>query len=189
MNTKDNVKGFAGLITLAHDPEEIKKGRIPEGSTKKSSEDRDKKSPGTSLWVWAFIVIWLILILMSIIFTESKNSSDRDTDWRGKSSQNVKSNSMSHAAYKEPSVGTGNIFSVSEIRWCLREGIRLKTMRDIVNSSRGITVFNTYVENYNRRCGNYRYRQSSMSVARRHIDEQRLEIILEARQMANEMNK
>lgn len=44
--------------------------------------------------------------------------------------------------YTKPSVGTSNVLSVSEIRWCIREGIRIEAMRDVIDNNAGIDEFN-----------------------------------------------
>jgi len=82
--------------------------------------------------------------------------------------------------YTKPSVGTNNVLSVPEIRWCIREGIRIEAMRDVIDTNAGIDEFNRIVNDYNSRCGSYRYREGSQSRAERDVEAYRSQIVSEA---------
>ena len=82
--------------------------------------------------------------------------------------------------YTKPSVGTNNVLSVPEIQWCIRAGIRIKAMRDVVDTNTGIDEFNRIVNDYNIRCGNYRYRQGSQLQAERNVEPYRSQLVAEA---------
>lgn len=82
--------------------------------------------------------------------------------------------------YTKPSVGTNNVLSVPEIRWCIREGIRIEAMREIIDNNAGIDEFNRIVNDYNSRCGSYRYREGSQSRAERDVEAYRSQIVSEA---------
>ena len=68
--------------------------------------------------------------------------------------------------YSRPSVGRGRRLSLSEIRWCLRQDIRLEAIRSVVSLSSYVDRFNELVRDYNARCASYRYRSGSLSKAR-----------------------
>ncbi len=82
--------------------------------------------------------------------------------------------------YTKPSVGTNNVLSVPEIRWCVREGIRIEAMRNIIDTNEGVDEFNRVVNNYNSRCGSYRYRQGARQRAERDVEAYRKQIVSEA---------
>jgi len=82
--------------------------------------------------------------------------------------------------YTKPSVGTNNVLSVPQIRWCIREGIRIEAMRDVIDSNEEIGKFNRIVVDYNSRCGSYRFRQGSQSRAERDVEPYRSQIVAEA---------
>lgn len=82
--------------------------------------------------------------------------------------------------YTKPPVGTDNLLSLSEIRWCVREGIRIEAMRDVVDTNEGIDKFNRIVDDYNRRAGSYRYRQGTKAQATLDVEEYRSQIVAEA---------
>ena len=82
--------------------------------------------------------------------------------------------------YTKPSVGTNNVLSVPEIRWCIREGIRIEAMRDVIDNNAGIDEFNRIVNDYNSRCGSYRYREGSQFRAERDVEAYRSQIVSEA---------
>ncbi|MFH4480101.1 peptidoglycan-binding domain-containing protein [Vibrio diabolicus] len=91
--------------------------------------------------------------------------------------------------YTKPSVGTNNVLSVPEIRWCIREGIRIEAMRDVIDNNAGIDEFNRIVNDYNSRCGSYRYRQGSQSRAERDVEAYRSQIVSEAIREARQLGR
>lgn len=91
--------------------------------------------------------------------------------------------------YTKPSVGTNNVLSVPEIRWCIREGIRIEAMRDVIDNNTGIDEFNRIVNDYNSRCGSYRYREGSQSRAERDVEAYRSQIVSEAIREARQLGR
>ncbi|MGD9950205.1 MAG: peptidoglycan-binding protein, partial [Desulfobulbus sp.] len=89
--------------------------------------------------------------------------------------------------YTKPSVGTNNVLSVPEIRWCIREGIRIETMRDVIDTNTGIDEFNRIVNDSNSRCGSYRYREGSQTQAERDVEAYRSQIVSEAIREARQL--
>lgn len=89
--------------------------------------------------------------------------------------------------YTKPPVGTNNNLSVPEIRWCVYEKIRIEAMRDIINTNAGIYEFNQFVNDYNSRCGRYRYRKGSKSQAERDVEAYRSRIVSEAISYARQL--
>jgi hypothetical protein len=64
----------------------------------------------------------------------------------------------------EPAVGTNNLLSPSQIRYCEAQNIRLEGALTMVNRQYQWVVdsFNAMVADYNSRCGNFRYRQGTL---------------------------
>ena len=91
--------------------------------------------------------------------------------------------------YTRPSVGTDNVLPVTEIRWCIRERIRIEAMRDVINTNAGIDKLNRFVDDYNSRCGSYRYRDSSHSQAKREVETYRSQIVAEAIREASQLDR
>ncbi len=91
--------------------------------------------------------------------------------------------------YRKPSVGTNNILSVSEIRWCIREGVRIEAMRDIIDTKQGIYEFNRIVDDYNSYCGSYRYRPGSQRRAERDVAAYQSQIVSEAIRDARQLDR
>jgi hypothetical protein len=89
--------------------------------------------------------------------------------------------------YTRPSVGTDNVLPVAEIRWCIREGIRIEAMRGVIDTNAGIEEFNRVVDDYNSRCGSYRYRDGTHSQAKREVEAYRSQIVTEAIREARQL--
>lgn len=71
-----------------------------------------------------------------------------------------------------PPIGDNRILSVGEIKYCLAERVRLETMKAIIDGTRDIEIrnFNLRIDDFNSRCGNYRYRQSDMATATAEVE-------------------
>ncbi len=159
------------------------------------------KSDGGSGGKWilgiigVFFLIWLI---------NNSGQSNKKTSYTPPTSSQSNSYAQSPSApvaqtpsttqsiglqYTKPSVGTNNVLSVPEIRWCIREGIRIEAMRDIPENNTGIDKYNRIVDDYNSRCGSYRYRQGSQSRAERDVEAYRSQIISEAIRDARQLGR
>lgn len=94
--------------------------------------------------------------------------------------------------FTQPPMGSNNLLSASQIRWCMRENIRLEAKRNVIETEEGINEFNNEVVDFNARCGSYRYRPSDQLQARRDVEEKKLSFendsILEA-QLQEELRK
>lgn len=121
---------------------------------KKYSED--KKQIRNKL----FIII-IVLILFNPIFRIIVSSDKRSTTY----------STPSMPSMSAPQYGTDRVLSISEIRYCEAEGIRLDAMRWEIdnNVSSEVDYFNRYVDDFNGRCGSFRYRDGSLESARRDI--------------------
>lgn len=91
--------------------------------------------------------------------------------------------------YAKPSVATSNVLSISEIRWCVRGGMQIEAMRGVFSSNEGIDRFNVIVDDYNSRCGSYRYREGNLKLAQRQVEKWRASIESEAIGRAQQMDR
>lgn len=91
--------------------------------------------------------------------------------------------------YTKPSVGTNNVLSSSEIRWCLREEIRLEAMRSFIEMDARRYEFDSLINDYNSRCGSYRYRQGTLEQAKREVESYRSQIVADAMSEAKQVGQ
>lgn len=79
--------------------------------------------------------------------------------------------------------GAERILTNAEIRYCLAEVIRLTGAEAVVNRHRRLQIdeFNGDVDDYNSRCGRYKYKAGSLESARRDIETQRARFLREGR--------
>ena len=150
------------------------------------------KSGGGSGGKWILGIIGVIFVIWLINSGDQSNkkpsysppSSSQSYSYpQSTPSPTVQTPSTTQSAglqYTKPSVGTNNVLSVPEIRWCIREGIRIEAMRDVIDNNAGIDEFNRIVNDYNSRCGSYRYREGSQSRAERDVEAYRSQIVSEA---------
>lgn len=90
---------------------------------------------------------------------------------------------------KMPPVGINDVHSISEIRWCLAQHIRIDAVRTLNKTQANVARFNRWVDDYNSRCGSYRYRQGNLESARRDVEPYRSEIWDAARKAASAPEK
>jgi len=93
--------------------------------------------------------------------------------------------------YDMPPIGAEYTFTIAQIRWILREGIRIEVMRNIVNPSNATAVdkFNSIVSDYNARVSEFRYIAQDMENAQREIEAIRSQIVWEAANEARRWNQ
>ena len=157
------------------------------------------KSGGGSGGKWILGIIGVIFVIWLINSGDQSNkkpsysppSSSQSYSYpQSTPSPTVQTPSTTQSAglqYTKPSVGTNNVLSVPEIRWCIREGIRIEAMRDVIDNNAGIDEFNRIVNDYNSRCGSYRYREGSQSRAERDVEAYRSQIVSEAIREARQL--
>jgi len=83
----------------------------------------------------------------------------------------------------KPPVGTNNVLKQDQIRYCLAEDVRIDAAEPLVDdySQGAIARFNAMVNDYNRRCGSFRYRSGSLEAVQREIARARLRLEQEGR--------
>ena len=128
--------------------------------------------------------IWILVAIASDSNRSTRSSSSgmsRSVPGAPRPTPPTRSETLStNFDYSMPPVGSIDVHSVPEIRWCLRQDIRIETWRPLAMTNRQIAAFNQVVEDYNGRCGSYRYYQRSMATARRDIASLRSLISMEA---------
>lgn len=158
------------------------------------------KSGGGSGGKWVLGIIGVILVIWLINTGDRSNKRPSYSPSSSSQSYNYPQNTQTTEVqtpstsqggglqYTKPSVGTDNVLLVAEIRWCIREGIRIEAMRNVINTNAGIEEFNRVVEDYNSRCGSYRYRDGSHSQAKRDVEAHRSQIVAEAIRKARQLD-
>ncbi len=190
-----NKKGFSGLVNLASDAssindaitmsgskEEVKPEMAPPPQQTAPSEPMRKATSSQQLTEpkdsgannGNFVGGCLLGIVFVICVIWELSGGKSNTSFTPPSSSNPE------PQYTMPSFGTNNTLSVPEIRWCVREEMRIDAMRDVVTSDTAIDEFNRIVDDYNRRCISFRYQDGHLSRARRDMEPHRSKIIFEA---------
>lgn len=82
-----------------------------------------------------------------------------------------------------PPVGQDLVLSMSQIRYCLAEEIRMKGAESVVdvNNQRDVDRFNMSVADYNSRCSQFRYRQGSLEGAKRDVEQYRAQLLMDGK--------
>ena len=80
-------------------------------------------------------------------------------------------------------MGEDHALSRDQIRYCLAESTRIEAMEKIVNeyNQADVDTFNRYVNDYNSRCGSFRYRPGALESVQREVDAARSRLGQEGR--------
>jgi hypothetical protein len=86
----------------------------------------------------------------------------------------------SRPSEERPPVGTNNVLTSSQLRYCVAEKIRLDAAKGVISNYNETHVdrFNEMVADYNGRCGQFRYRSGALESARSEVE--RFRGVLEA---------
>jgi hypothetical protein len=82
----------------------------------------------------------------------------------------------------EPPVGTGQHFSLGNVRYCQFQKERLRIMKSLVRPADDIRAFNLLAADYNSRCSDFFFRDSDVAVVK-------AELALNRQRLANEAEK
>jgi|GEM_PF-1121384 len=150
---------------------------------KSSPPPRDQNKPGGG-GKWFLVIAGAIFLIWAINQSDRLSNTSRSTPSSSYSpppsipSSSQPSGRITYPSidYQMPEVGRDSVLSVAEIRWCTKEGIRIEAMRNVSDTQRGIDRFNQIVNDYNSRCGSYRYRSGNKSRAERDVEPYRVQI-------------
>jgi hypothetical protein len=178
----------------------------PEGNRRKPPDSPNSGKPTSGVGFFLSIcVIVGVVALISLGQDDTRNSSgqttysqpsrsgvDRASDWGSASRQLTDPSKERQAStptppptttgpeFAKPPVGTNQVLSVAQIRWCLRQEMRIDIERPYVGTDAEVRSFNSMVADYNQRCGSYQYRVGALEHARRDVEGMRYDIASDA---------
>ncbi len=90
----------------------------------------------------------------------------------------------SRPSEERPPIGTNNVLSVAQIRYCLAEDVRMRAAKGSVSQYNGSDVdrFNGMVADYNSRCSSFQYRSGALESARSEVVRFQTELEAEGRE-------
>ena len=137
-------------------------------------------SGGSSTGKW-LLGIAVVIGLIWLVNQSDSNRSSRPAYSTGTSSTSVAP--ASRPTENKPLVGQNNVLSTAQIRYCLAEKIRLDAAETVLNnpSTSDVYLFNRYINDYNSRCSNFRYRPGALKSARRDVELYRGQLQAEGR--------
>jgi hypothetical protein len=200
MTEESEKKGFSGLSSLASEVgEEVlpKRPTLPPAKAEPESSSRTtsgadrgqvstlkpqtppKGSPAVK-WFLAIVGIGILVLLFNAGQDDRSSSSSRGLYSPSSSPSTYTPPRTTVLIFDKPPVGTDNVLSVAQIRWCLREKIRIDTKRPLANTNWEVDAFNQLVAEYNSRCGSFRYQSGTLEQARIEVEGMRVQIVAEA---------
>lgn len=163
------------------------------GPTQQTSQAPSQPSGSSSAGKWLFGIA-AVIGLIWLANQSDNNSSSRSTYSPAPSSTSVaptpawqppaaQPQAPSRPVEDQPSIGRNNVLSTAQIRYCLAEKIRLDAAESVINNyvESDVDRFNGYVNDYNSRCGEFRYRQGALEGARRDVEPYRSQLQAEGR--------
>ena len=158
-----------------------KSQREPEVVASSSSQGSGTGSSGAK-WFWGLVGIGVLIWLFNAAQEDgSRSTGNRSYSPTASSPSYTPStpapSQLAALEFSKPPVGRNNVLSVAQIRWCLREGIRIETLRSLTTTNAKVDQFNAIVVNHNSRCGSFRYRRGTLERARREVEQMRSQIV------------
>ncbi|MFW4597533.1 peptidoglycan-binding domain-containing protein [Pseudomonas aeruginosa] len=163
------------------------------GATQQTYQAPAQPSDSSSAGKWLFGIV-AVIGLIWLVNQSDNNSSSRSTYSPAPSSTSVaptpawqppaaQPQAPSRPVEDQPSIGRNNVLSTAQIRYCLAEKIRLDAAESVINNyvESDVDRFNGYVNDYNSRCGEFRYRQGALESARRDVEPYRSQLQAEGR--------
>lgn len=130
-------------------------------------------NPSSKNWIWIVLVIIIVIVIAN---SDNKPTSNtKYTESSSKESNKYRNPTKPTPKYpieKKPPIGRNQVLTSSNIRYCLAEKIRLDGAESVINnySQYDVNRFNSMVNAYNSRCGEFRYRSSALGIAERDIN-------------------
>lgn len=135
----------------------------------KSPESSNR--PEGSILGWVIAAILFVVISVFVLELSSNRAPVRSVASSDRPTQTQTTPSTTKLTESKPPVGENHFHSHDQIRYCLAETIRLEAMKSSVDefSAPETELFNSFVNDYNSRCGSYRYRDGSLNSVSRSI--------------------
>lgn len=79
---------------------------------------------------------------------------------------------VSQLKLETPPVGSSHVLNINQIRYCQTEKIRIEAIKTIVNDNNHTEIvrFNNLVDDYNSRCGKYKYMNDDLQTVKRELE-------------------
>lgn len=139
-------------------------------------------------WVAAFLLI--MYFISSGGFSSSKKANSYVPTYHSsaistqtKAPNTIFIDSKGETSYQKPK-NRGTVFSMPEIRWSVREGIRIDTLKRMNLNSSGIDAYNHMVDEYNRCASEFKYRGNAYKDAKAEVEKERATIVREVQNQA-----
>jgi len=176
-----------GIYELLRDP----KSPEERESLTKLKEQLEGKRVGRYLKWGAFAVVGAIILYVSVSEKPSSRT-NYSYDPPSRQSSNYPSNTSSLAPNPpsqtiqslietKPPLGSGNLLSQSNIRYCGYQEERFKAIKTDLRNSQEVSAFNAVVDDYNSRCGNFKYRGDDLQIVTAEVSKKSEDLAAEGR--------
>lgn len=157
-----------GIYELLKDPKSLD-DRV---ALTKLKEQLEGKRTGRYFKWGAFAVVGVIILYSSMSGNPSPRTNDGasrrpPTDYPSRTdypAPNPPTQTVEPAIETKPPLGSANVFSQANIRYCRYQKARFETIEKDLRNNGEISAFNALVEDYNSRCGKFQYRERDLQV-------------------------
>ena len=196
-----NVDSFLTKVDLTETEGSERKTRTPnpdptqpattnDGSSKGSRtapvyQDSPKVTGPNSGLKWFFGIVGLIVVIGWFNSNQSSHSptSNKTTTAQGSSTTYTPPLDNSKPTESIPPKGKSLVLNTSQIIYCLAEDIRIEGSSPRVDnySQAQVDRFNQFIDEYNSRCGNFRYRGDDLEIAKEIVKANRNSLLADGR--------
>ena len=146
--------------------EEIQPGAVSDMQQKKYPQPQQPRKKG-------FSKLLLIVGIVFFIWIFSRDSSESSKQRSSSTSSNTNTSVTAPQQgnrFEKPPFGDNNTFTVSQLRWILREEIRIEAMRHRARSKRAKAEFNIMVTVFNSCAANGYYYERDIGIAKKEVE-------------------
>jgi hypothetical protein len=181
--------------TTATPPRGEQPSKSQQNSQTASSSEPSETGSRSSGWRWFLGIAGVVMVIAVYNSNQSSKRSSPSTSYTPSTSNPTTSYDRVPSpepkpakiprepefTFELPPIGQGRILSMAQIRWCLRENIRMDAKEPLIDTNSDVAVFNQSVNSYNSRCANYKYRKGNVERAKRQVEKIRPQIVEEAK--------
>lgn len=146
--------------------EEIQNSAVSDMQQKKFPQPEQPRKKGFS----KLLLIVGIIFFIWIFSRDSSESSKQRSSSTSSNTNTVVTAPQQGNRFEKPPYGNNNTFTVSQLRWILREGIRIDVMRPRIRSKKAEVEFNKMVDIFNSCGAQGHYYERDMKIAKKDVE-------------------
>jgi len=153
-----------------------------------NNHQSEQTQPLDLRWIWISLALFIgVISIFTLLVSQDHSSEKPKYSYTPPTSAKVdfsisqpspKQATPARPVEEKPPYGKSKVLSVAQIRYCLAEKVRIDASETVISnySQSDVDHFNSMVNDYNSRCGEFRYRRGSLKRAQHDIEPYRRQL-------------